>query len=166
MHHLFLAFKKLIIQLLTMINNAEDLDVVIPMYNLIEYSKNYRKTAGSFWNYNRDEPNKEPTGGGHGAKKYSVRNSKSFDYKKSITGTLEDDNTEKEAVIVVPLNHVCKFWKTLDMPLINCEINLILTWSENCVLTCKGQKDKFKAPVVMKIHNFLELIIQHMQQLK
>ena len=50
---------------------------------------------------------------------------------------------EKEAKIVAPLKHLSNFWKTLDMPLINCEINLILTWSENCVLTCKGQKDKF-----------------------
>ena len=39
----------------TLINNAEDLDVVMPMYNLIEYSKNYRKTTGSLWNYYRDE---------------------------------------------------------------------------------------------------------------
>ena len=125
-----------------MINNAEDLDVVIPMYNLIEYSKNYRKTTGSFWNYYRDEPNKESTGGGHIAKTYSIRNSKSFDYKKSITGTLEDDKTEKEAESVLPLKVLSNFCKTLDMPLINCEINLILTWSENCVLTSKAQRDK------------------------
>ena len=70
MPHLFLAFQKLIIHLLTMINNAEDLDVVIPMYNLIEYSKNYRKTTGSFWNYYRDEPNEESTGGGNSAIKH------------------------------------------------------------------------------------------------
>ena len=38
------------------IDNAEDLDVVMPMYNLLEYSKNYRKTTGSLWNYYRDEP--------------------------------------------------------------------------------------------------------------
>ena len=38
------------------IDNAEDLDVVMPMYNLLEYSKNYRKTTGSLWNYHRDEP--------------------------------------------------------------------------------------------------------------
>ena len=65
------------------------------MYNLLEYNKNYRKTTGSFWNYYRDETNGESTGGGNGAIKYSVRNSKSFDYKTSIRGTLEDDNTEK-----------------------------------------------------------------------
>ena len=41
----------------TLMDNAEDLDIVIPMYNLLEYSKNYRKTTGSFWNYYRDEPN-------------------------------------------------------------------------------------------------------------
>ena len=35
----------------------EDLDVIMPMYNLIEYSKNYLKTSGSLWNYYRDEPN-------------------------------------------------------------------------------------------------------------
>ena len=40
------------------IDNAEDLDVVMPMYNLLEYSKNYRKTTGSLWNYYRDESSK------------------------------------------------------------------------------------------------------------
>ena len=106
----------------TLIDNAEDLDFVMPMYNLLEYSKNYRNTTGSFWNYYRDEPNKESTGCGNGAIKYSVRNSKSFDYRTSIIGTLEDGNTEKEAEIVVPLKHLSNFWKTLDMLLINCEI--------------------------------------------
>ena len=55
MHHLFFAFQKLII--LSLIDNAEDLDIVMPMYNLLEYSKNYRKTTGIFWNYYKDEPN-------------------------------------------------------------------------------------------------------------
>ena len=114
----------------------------MPMYNLLEYSKNYRKTTGSFWNYYRDEPNEESTGGGNGAIKYSIRNSKSFDYKTSITGTLEGDNTEKEAEIVVPLKHLSNFWKTLDMPLVNCEINFILIWSEKCVLTSEVERDK------------------------
>ena len=43
-----------------LIDNAEDLDIVMPMYNLLEYSKNYRKTKGSLWNYYRDEPNNPP----------------------------------------------------------------------------------------------------------
>ena len=41
----------------TLIDDTEDLDIVMPMYNLLEYSKNYSKTRGSFWNYYRDEPN-------------------------------------------------------------------------------------------------------------
>ena len=108
-----------------------------------ECSKKYKKTTVSFWNYCRDEPNEESTGGANDAIKYLIRNSKSFDYKISITGTLEGDNTEKKAEIVAPLKHLSNFWSTLDMSLINCEINLILTWCENCVLTSKAQRDKF-----------------------
>ena len=76
---------------------------------MLEYSKNYKKTTGSFWNYYRDEPNEESIGGGNGAIKYSIRNSKSFEYKTSITGTLEGDNTEKETEIVVPLKYLSIF---------------------------------------------------------
>ena len=61
------------------IDNAEDLDVVMPMYNLLEYSKNYSKTTGSFWNYYRDEPNS----GVNNNINYSMKDSKSFDYKAS-----------------------------------------------------------------------------------
>ena len=57
------------------IDNAEDLDVVMPMYNLLEYSKNYKKTTGSLWNYYRDEPS-DPLSS----------NSESFKWKTSITG--------------------------------------------------------------------------------
>ena len=65
----------------TFIDNAEDLDVVMPMYNLLEYSKNYSKTTGSFWNYYRDEPNS----GVNNNINYSIKDSKSFNYKASIT---------------------------------------------------------------------------------
>ena len=65
-----------------------------------------------------------------------------FDYETSIKGKLEGINTEKEKVkIFVTLKHLSNFWRTLDMPLINCEINLILTWSEKCVLTSKATRD-------------------------
>ena len=56
------------------IENAEDLDVVMPMYDLLEYSKNYRKTTGSLWNYYRDEPNSGINGGIN----YSIVGSKSL----------------------------------------------------------------------------------------
>ena len=86
----------------TLINNAEDLDILMPMYNLLEYSKNYSKTTGSFCNYYRDEPN-SGLGGADNNISYSIKDSKSFDYKTSIAGKLEGNNTEKEAETVVPL---------------------------------------------------------------
>ena len=78
----------------TLIDNAKDLDIVMPMHNLLEYSKNYRKTTGSLFNYYRDEPNS----GAVGNINYSIRSSKSFDYKTSITGKLEGNNVEKDDV--------------------------------------------------------------------
>ena len=56
----------------TLIDNAEDLDIVMPMYNLLEYSKNYSKTTGSFWNYYRDEPN-SGVGGANNNINYSIK---------------------------------------------------------------------------------------------
>ena len=100
----------------TFIDNAEDLDIVMPMCNLIEYNKKYSKTLGSFWNYYRNETNN----GAVGDINCSIRGSKSFDYKTSIIGRLEDNNTEKEVEIVVSLKHLNKFWRTLEIPLINC----------------------------------------------
>ena len=121
----------------SLISDAEDLDIVMPMYNLIEYSKNYSKTTGSLQSYYRDEPNI----GAIGDISYSIRDPNSFHYKTSITGRLKGNNTEKEVRIVVPLKHLNNFWRTLDIPLINCEVNLILTWSENCVMTSKAKRD-------------------------
>ena len=68
----------------TIIDNAEDLNIVMPLYNLLYYSKNYRKTIGAFPNYYRDEPNS----GAVGNINYSIKDSKSFDYKTSIAGKL------------------------------------------------------------------------------
>ena len=75
----------------TLIDNAEDLYTLVPMSDLIEYSKNYRKTTGSLWNYYRDEPNS----GTEGNINYSIKDSNSFDYKTSITRKIDDGNREK-----------------------------------------------------------------------
>ena len=105
-------------------DNAEDLDVVIPMYNLLEYSKNYRKTTGSLLNYYRDEPSNPLS-----------LNSKSFKYKTSIVGkTQEDNDSLTNTKVVTSLKHLSNFWRALNIPLINCEVELILTWSKNFVL--------------------------------
>ena len=86
---------------------------------LKQYSKNYSKTTDSFWNYYRDQANSSE---GKNIN-YSIK-------KTKITGRLEGDNTEKENVqIVAQLKHLSIFWRTLVIPLINCEINLICTSS-------------------------------------
>ena len=122
------------------IGNAEDLYVVTPMYNLLEYSKNYRKTTGSLWNYYRDEPNSGVNGGIN----YSIMNSKSFDYKVNFieNGVAQGNLTKNDVKIVVPLTYLSNFWRSLNIPLINCEIELILTWFANCVLCPNKQSNK------------------------
>ena len=106
------------------IDNAKDIDIVMPMYNLIEYSDNYAKTSGNLWQYFRDEPDDN-----------NIEDSESFKAKIKITGKTPNNNNEKDVEIMVPLNYLSNFWRTLEMPLINCEVNLILTWSSTCVIT-------------------------------
>ena len=110
------------------VENAEDLDIIMPMYNVLEYSKNYEKTSGSLFNYYRDEPSEITIGAGNNAINISIRNSKSFDYKIELTGSLDAGEDEKEDVtITIPLKYLGNFWRSLDILLINCEITLILS---------------------------------------
>ena len=115
----------------TQIGNAKDIDIVMPMYNLIEYSDNYAKTTGSLWQYCKDIPvlnaNDDIIIFAEG------NTTDSFNFKVKITG-LTGNNGTKDVEIMVPLKYLSNFWRTLEMPLINCEVNLILTWSSTCVL--------------------------------
>ena len=115
-----------------LIEDADDLDIVMPMYNLLEYSKNYRKTIGSFYNYYRDELSDDPDNANHD--KIKVVNSNAFKYKNKITGnTCNVLNTADDYVVVkegtqeielaIPLKYLGNFWKAF-MPLISCEISL------------------------------------------
>ena len=118
-------------------DNAEDLDVAMPMYNLLEYSKNHKKkkkTIGSLRNYYKDEPSDTLS-----------TDSESFKYKTRITGnTYNDDAGEEgydankvgknETEVVISLKYLSNFWRSLNIPLINCEVELILTCSKKCVL--------------------------------
>ena len=123
------------------VENAEDLDIVMPMYNLLEYSKNYEKTSGSLFNYYRDEPSEITIGAGNNAINISIRNSKSFDYKSNITGSLDAGEDEKEDVeIAIPLKYLGNFWRSLDIPLIKCEITLVLSWYKECVLVGRAHR--------------------------
>ena len=89
----------------------------MPMYDLIEYSDNYSKTSGILWHYYKDDPND------------NMENSESFKSKIKITGKTPYNGNTKDAEIIVPLQYLSNFWRALEMPLINCEVNLILTWS-------------------------------------
>ena len=115
----------------TEIDNAKDIDIVMPMYNLIEYSDNYSKTSGSLWQYYKDDPND------------NITQSESFKSKIKITGKTPAAGNTKDVEIIVPLKYLSNFWRTLEMPLINCEVNLILTWSKDCVITNSTGAGKF-----------------------
>ena len=140
--------------------NPEDLDVVIPMYNLLEYSKDYSKASASLWNYYRDKLTDETNDSNDPNK--NVTKSKSFKYKTNITGSTynvptritDDDGNPannpnydqnkrgtREVEIAVPLKHLGNFWRSLNVPLMNCEISLALSWSANCVITSMEKKN-------------------------
>ena len=107
----------------TQVDNVKDIDIVMPMYDLIEYRDNYAKTSGSLWQYYRDEPND------------NLANTESFKFKVKVTGKTPAADNEKDVEIMVPLKYLSNFWKTVEMPLINSEVNVILTWSSTCVIT-------------------------------
>ena len=99
-----------------------------------------KKTTGSLWNYYRDEASSTI---GDNNKTHSILNSKSFDYKANFmeNGVTHDYSTKNDAKVAVPLKHLSNFWRNLDIPLINCEVELILTWFKNCVLIDKSTRE-------------------------
>ena len=101
------------------------------MYKLIEYSDNYSKTWGTLRQYYRDDPND------------NIVNSESFKFKLNIARKTPDAGNTKSAKIAVPLKYLSNFWRTLEMSLVNCEINFILTGSRNCVVSSATGKTKF-----------------------
>ena len=107
----------------TEIDNAKDIDIVMPMSNLIEYSDDYSKTSGSLWKYYQDEPND------------NITDSESLKSKIKITRKIPNNDNTKDAEIIVPLKYLSNFWRTLEMSLISREVNLILTWSSTCIIT-------------------------------
>ena len=95
------------------------------------------------WNYYTDESTSD------GEINYYL-GSKSFDFKSRIMGKLGDTSDDNQAgkdeiSLVIPLKHLSNFWKSLKMPLINCEIQLILTWSKNCVVLSSAKRDAIAA---------------------
>ena len=107
----------------TFVDDAEHINIAMPMYNLIEYSDNYSDTSGNLWQFKRDEIERDVD--------LTADNSSSFKYKSSFIGDTDADgvNRKKEVVkIAVPLKYLSKFWRSLEMSLINCKVEFSLKW--------------------------------------
>ena len=109
------------------------------MYNLVEYIDSYLKTSGSLWEYYRDDPNDNITW------------SESFKYKTETTEKTPANGNTKDVKIAVPL---------IKILLINCEINLVLTWSEDCLISSATGATKFKIKVTKLYVSVVTLSIQ------
>ena len=114
----------------TQIDNAEYIDIVMLMYNLIEYSDNYSKTSGSLWQYCKEIP--AVNNDGDIVAFNGANATDSFNFKTKITGQTGDNGK------MVPLKYLSNFWRTLEVPLINCKVKLILTWCAGCVIIYTG----------------------------
>ena len=133
-----------------LIEDADDLDIVMSMYNLLEYSKNYRKTIGSLYNYYRDELSDDADD--NNLDNIKVVNSNTFKYKNKIIGNTYNVNAgadgsdvnkngTQEVELAIPLKYSGNFWRALNIPLISCEVSLELKWNKNCVITSLEQRD-------------------------
>ena len=144
-----------------LIEDADDLDIVMSMYNLLEYSKNYRKTIGSLYNYYRDELSNNADDDNFDNIK--VVNSNTFKYKMKIIGNTYDvdaripnpdgagqidnpiynvnKNGTQKVELAIPLKYLGNFWRALNIPLISCEVSLELKWDKNCIITSLEQRD-------------------------
>ena len=114
------------------IDTAENLDITMPMYNLIEYSDNYQDSSATLIQYKRDEPPEA-----NAINDLTVDNSNSFKYKVSLLGNpVVVNNIERINVkVVVPLKYLSNFFRSLEMPLINWKIKLNSTWKKEFVLS-------------------------------
>ena len=140
-----------------LIEDAQDLDIVMPMYNLLYYSKNFRKTKGYFWNYYPDMPKSGHDNNANLRQRtiYPIKDSESFNYKTNLVGNVpgvadpgDGDDIERkleDIKIVVPLKTISNFMSNLDFLLIDSEIELILKWTEDCVLTGKATREELPA---------------------
>ena len=141
-----------------LIEDADDLDIVIPMYNLLEYSKNYRKTIGSLYNYYKDELTNDDN---DNFANINVVNSEEFNYKNKITGNTYNvdaadqgydvnKNGTQKVELAIPLKYLGNFWRALNIPLISCEVFLELKWNKNCVITSLEQRQVDAGPAVVR----------------
>ena len=102
------------------VETAENLNIIMAMYNLIEYSDNYVDSSGSLYQFKRDE---SPMNNAGNPLNVALDNSTSFKYKIGPLGKADDDDGNdrslKNTKIVAPLKHLSNFFRSLEMPLIN-----------------------------------------------
>ena len=110
------------------IDGADFMNITMPMYNLIEYSVNYSSTSGSLWHFGRDVIIND-------ADVTNDDNVPSFKHKAVLIGNTENDGTKNGVKIAAPLKYLSNFWRSLEMPLINCKVEISLKWYETCLLT-------------------------------
>ena len=115
------------------VDGANNLDIIMSIYNLTEYSDNYSDTSGSLLQLKRDE---SPVATAGHPDNVSVDNSTSFKYKSTFFKplTAADNGAFKNVKIAVPLKYLSNFWRSLEIPLINCKTHLELNWSSDCVM--------------------------------
>ena len=141
-----------------LVEDADDLDIVMPMYNLLEYSKNYRKTIGSLYNYYRDELTNDANDNFNNR---NVVNSEAFKYKNKITGNTYNvdaaaqgydvnKNGTQKIELAIPLKYLGNFWRALNIPLISCEVSLELKWNKNCIITSLEERQVDAEPLVVR----------------
>ena len=114
------------------VDTAENLDITVPMYNLIEYSDNYQDSSATLYQNKRDEPPEDDA-----VADLTADNSSSLKYKVSLLGNpvVANNIARINVKVVVPLKYLSNFFRSLEMPLINCKIKLNLTWKKECVLS-------------------------------
>ena len=114
------------------VDTAQNLDITMPMYNLIEYSDNFQDSSATLYQYKRDEPPEA-----NAINDLTTDTSSSFKYKVELLGNpVLDGNIAKRSVkVVVPLKYLSNCFRSLATPLINCKIKLNLTWKKECVLS-------------------------------
>ena len=120
----------------TFIDDANFINITMPMYNLIEYSDNYSDTSGSLWNVKRDEI--------EGDVDLTIDNASSFKYIANLIGNTENNGIKNGVKLAVPLKYLSNFWRSLEMSLINCKIEFLLGWYEERTLSNAGTAATFK----------------------
>ena len=118
------------------VDTAENLDIVMPMYNLIEYSDNYQDSSATLYQYKRDEPPEDDA-----VADLTADNSDSFKYKIKLLGNVTE--VAGNPASVRRLSNLSNFFRSLEIPLINCKIKLNLTWKTECVLSTGGGEEVF-----------------------